>query len=74
MTLFCGCNNKEIVRTEFVKCQIPAQLLEAEIYTHPKVNNDKEIIEAYVNLWYFYKDLKTKLNAIKEYVDDNKTN
>lgn len=69
--LFCSCNSStKIAKAEYIKQNIPAELLKIEKYEHPKINEDKEIIAAYVNLWYFYVDLKTKIEAIKSLVEN----
>lgn len=69
MILFCSCSEKSVVKTEFVKDEIPAALLEVPPYSHPKAESNADVVAAYVILYSFYNDLKEKLILIKQRQD-----
>ena len=66
MILFCSCSEKIVIKTEFVRDEIPSELLEIPAYTHPKAERNADVVGAYVILFSFYSDLKEKLTLIKK--------
>ena len=62
-----GCYDKQIItRTEVKTIEIPAQLLEVNQIERPIINNESDIIDAYIELYKNYLLLVDKINAIKE--------
>ena len=65
--ILVGCYDKQIItRTEVKKIEIPAQLLEVNQLERPIINNESDIIDAYIELYKNYLLLIDKINAIKE--------
>ena len=65
--ILVGCYDKQIItRTEVKKIEIPAQLLEVNQLERPIINNESDIIDAYIELYKNYLLLVDKINAIKE--------
>ena len=54
-----------VVKAEYVKEKIPAELLEAPHFELKEVKNEQEILAEFVTLFSFYKDIKNKLEKIK---------
>ena len=62
-----GCYDKQIItRTEVKKIEIPSQLLETNQLKRPIINDESDIIDAYIDLYKNYLLLIDKINAIKE--------
>ena len=62
-----GCYDKQIItRTEVKTIEIPAQLLEVNQLERPMINDESDIIDAYIELYKNYLLLIDKINAIKE--------
>lgn len=55
-----------MVKTEFIRDEIPAELLEVPKYEHPKAASNADVVGAYVILFSFYSDLKEKITLIKK--------
>ena len=65
--ILVGCYDKQIItRTEVKTIEIPAQLLEVNQIERPIINNESDIIDAYIELYKNYLLLVDKINAIKE--------
>lgn len=65
--ILVGCYDKQIItRTEVKTIEIPAQLLEINQLERPIINNESDIIDAYIELYKNYLLLVDKINAIKE--------
>ena len=65
--ILVGCYDKQIItRTEVKTIEIPAQLLEINQIERPIINNESDIIDAYIELYKNYLLLVDKINAIKE--------
>ncbi len=70
MIAFCSCNDKVIVKSEILRDEIPAELLEVPLYAHPKAENNADVVSAYIVLYSFYSDLKEKITLIKKRQDE----
>lgn len=66
MILFCSCSDKSVIKTEYLRDEIPAELLETPIYEHPKAESNADVVAAYVILYGYYTDLKDKISLIKK--------
>ena len=65
--ILVGCYDKQIItRTEVKTIEIPAQLLEVNQIERPIINNESDIIDAYIELYKNYLLLVDKIHAIKE--------
>ena len=65
--ILVGCYDKQIItRTEVKKIEIPSQLLEINQLERPIINDESDIIDAYIDLYKNYLLLVDKINAIKE--------
>ena len=65
--ILSGCYDKQIItRTEVKTIEIPSQLLEITQLERPIINNESDIIHAYIELYKNYLLLVDKINAIKE--------
>ena len=65
--ILVGCYDKQIItRTEVKTIEIPAQLLEVTQLERPLIENEADIIDAYIELYKNYLLLVDKINAIKE--------
>lgn len=65
--MLVGCYDKQIItRTEVKTIEIPAQLLEVNQIERPLIENESDIIDAYIELYKNYLLLVDKINAIKE--------
>ena len=65
--ILVGCYDKQIItRTEVKTIEIPAQLLEVNQIERPLIENEADIIDAYIELYKNYLLLIDKINAIKE--------
>ena len=65
--ILSGCYDKQIItRTEVKTIEIPAQLLEINQIERPLIENESDIIDAYIELYKNYLLLVDKINAIKE--------
>ena len=65
--ILAGCYDKQIItRTEVKTIEIPAQLLEINQLERPIINNESDIIDAYIELYKNYLLLIDKIRAIKE--------
>ena len=65
--ILVGCYDKQIItRTEVKTIEIPAQLLEVNQIERPLIENEADIINAYIELYKNYLLLVDKINAIKE--------
>lgn len=65
--ILIGCYDKQIItRTEVKTIEIPAQLLEVNQIERPLIENEADIIDAYIELYKNYLLLVDKINAIKE--------
>ena len=65
--ILVGCYDKQIItRTEVKTIEIPAQLLEVNQLERPMINDEADIIDAYIELYKNYLLLIDKINAIKE--------
>ena len=65
--ILSGCYDKQIItRTEVKTIEIPAQLLEVNQIERPLIENEADIIDAYIELYKNYLLLVDKINAIKE--------
>ena len=65
--ILVGCYDKQIItRTEVKTIEIPAQLLEVNQLERPMINDESDIIDAYIELYKNYLQLVDKINAIKE--------
>ena len=65
--ILVGCYDKQIItRTEVKTIEIPSQLLEVNQLERPMINDESDIIDAYIELYKNYLLLIDKINAIKE--------
>ena len=65
--ILSGCYDKQIItRTEVKTIEIPAQLLEVNQLERPLIENESDIIDAYIELYKNYLLLVDKIRAIKE--------
>ena len=65
--ILSGCYDKQIItRTEVKTIEIPSQLLEINQIERPLIENEADIIDAYLELYKNYLLLVDKINAIKE--------
>ena len=65
--ILSGCYDKQIItRTEVKTIEIPPQLLEINQIERPLIENEADIIDAYIELYKNYLLLVDKINAIKE--------
>lgn len=65
--ILAGCYDKQIItRTEVKTIEIPAQLLEVNQIERPMINDEADIINAYIELYKNYLLLVDKIRAIKE--------
>ena len=65
--ILVGCYDKQIItRTEVKTIEIPAQLLEVNQLERPMINDEADIIDAYIELYKNYLLLVDKIRAIKE--------
>ena len=65
--ILVGCYDKQIItRTEVKTIEIPSQLLEINQIERPLIENEADIIDAYIELYKNYLLLVDKINAIKE--------
>ena len=65
--ILVGCYDKQIItRTEVKTIEIPAQLLEVNQIERPLIENEADIINAYIELYKNYLLLVDKIRAIKE--------
>ena len=65
--ILSGCYDKQIItRTEVKTIEIPAQLLEVNQIERPLIENESDIVDAYIELYKNYLLLVDKINAIKE--------
>lgn len=65
--ILVGCYDKQIItRTEVKTIEIPSQLLEINQIERPIINDESDIIDAYLDLYKNYLLLIDKINAIKE--------
>ena len=65
--ILSGCYDKQIItRTEVKTIEIPPQLLEVNQIERPLIENESDIIDAYIELYKNYLLLVDKINAIKE--------
>ena len=65
--ILAGCYDKQIItRTEVKTIEIPSQLLEINQLERPLIENEADIIDAYIELYKNYLLLVDKINAIKE--------
>ena len=65
--ILSGCYDKQIItRTEVKTIEIPSQLLEVNQIERPLIENESDIIDAYIELYKNYLLLVDKINAIKE--------
>ena len=65
--ILVGCYDKQIItRTEVKKIEIPSQLLEVNQLERPMINDEADIINAYIALYKNYLLLVDKIRAIKE--------
>lgn len=67
-----GCyDTQTIIQTEIKYIDIPQQLLEVKPIQRPIINNESDIIDAYIDLYKEYLLLFDKINAIKELNGNN---
>ena len=65
--ILVGCYDKQIItRTEVKTIEIPSQLLEVNQIERPLIENEADIIDAYIELYKNYLLLVDKIRAIKE--------
>ena len=65
--ILVGCYDKQIItRTEVKTIEIPSQLLEVNQIERPLIENESDIIDAYIELYKNYLLLVDKIRAIKE--------
>ena len=65
--ILVGCYDKQIItRTEVKTIEIPSQLLEVNQLERPMINDESDIIDAYIELYKNYLLLVDKIRAIKE--------
>ena len=65
--ILSGCYDKQIItRTEVKTIEIPSQLLEINQLERPLIENESDIIDAYIELYKNYLLLVDKIRAIKE--------
>ena len=65
--ILVGCYDKQIItRTEVKTIEIPSQLLEVNQIERPLIENESDIIDAYIELYKNYLLLIDKIRAIKE--------
>ena len=65
--ILVGCYDKQIItRTEVKTIEIPSQLLEVNQIERPLIENESDIIDAYIELYKHYLLLVDKIRAIKE--------
>ena len=65
--ILVGCYDKQIITRPDVKTiEIPSQLFEVNQIERPLIENESDIIDAYIELYKNYLLLVDKINAIKE--------
>ena len=65
--ILVGCYDKQIItRTEVKTIEIPSKLLEINQLERPMINDESDIIDAYIELYKNYLLLIDKIRAIKE--------
>ena len=65
--ILSGCYDKQIItRTEVNTIEIPPQLLAINQLERPMINDESDIIDAYLELYKNYLLLVDKIRAIKE--------
>ena len=68
--LFTACAPKVVTETKLIKINIPKELLTYKTIKRPIIKTDKDIIKAYTDLFYAYKDLRNNINQIKVLNED----
>ena len=71
-TLLIGCGSKTQTITELrvEKVYIPKELLELDKLEKPKINNENDVLNAYIMLFKHYKNCEINIEKIKE-LNDN---
>lgn len=59
-----------MVKVEVLRDKIPNELLYIPTYTHPKAQQNEDIINAYILLFSYYSDLRDKMSLIKKRQDE----
>ena len=60
-----ACSPKIVTETKLIKINIPTELLTYNIIKRPTIKTDKDIIKAYTELFYAYKELRNNINQIR---------
>ena len=68
--LLTGCAPKVVTETKLIKINIPKELLTYQTIKRPIIKTDKDIIKAYTDLFYAYKELRNNINQIKVLNED----
>ena len=73
MLFLIACSTKPtvIIKTEYIRQKVPSELLEYAPLKKPVVKSQKDIINAYTTLFYYAKNLQTRLDQIKALNDQN---
>ena len=67
--LWTGCSQKAVIKTQYVKQEVPDYLFECPNIEKPIAKTEKDIIKAYVDLYHNYIVCKTSINNIKVLVN-----
>lgn len=62
----CGSKNQTITELRVEKVHIPKELLELEKLEKPNINNENDVLKAYIELFKHYKNCEININKIKE--------
>ena len=64
--LLIGCGGTQITKLQIEKVKIPSELLELRELKKPYAENEKDIINYYIDLFQHYKECEININKIKE--------
>ena len=64
--LLVGCGGTQITKLQIEKVKIPNELLELRELKKPYAENEKDIINHYIDLFQHYKECEININKIKE--------
>ncbi|EAK9953832.1 hypothetical protein A0Z27_00655 [Campylobacter lari] len=66
----CGSKTQVLTKIQIQKVQIPNELLEFDRASKPIVQDEKDILKAYSELFYHYKQCEINMDKIKELNDE----
>ena len=64
--LLIGCGGTQITKLQIEKVKIPSEVLELRELKKPYAENEKDIINYYIDLFQHYKECEININKIKE--------